>query len=158
MTLRRGGFGICVGLVLCVAGLVTAQEPKDPPSKRKTPEKGDAVVVRGCLEGPTLQSTETATADDAALVMAPLTYQLKGDKKLLKALRAEHDGKLVAVSGILKSTLPQDNSILGKSTGRTKVTFGVGSPSGQNNPPGVESSLPVLEVKSYDGSGERCRR
>jgi hypothetical protein len=158
MKLRPVWFGMAIAVVACVGVSAGGQEPKDPPAKQKTPEKGDAVVVKGCLDGPTLQSLETVTTDDAGLVTAPLTYQLKGDKKLLKQLRAEHDGKVVEVSGILKSNLPHDSSIHGKKIGRTKITFGAGTPSGQKGMPDLESSLPVLEVKSYEGSGARCAR
>ena len=71
-------------------------------------------------------------------------------------MREEHDGKRVDVTGILKSTLPQDSATRGKTVGRTKITLGVGSTSTQRGAPDLQSSLPVLEVKSYEGSGARC--
>jgi hypothetical protein len=73
-------------------------------------------------------------------------------------MRDEHDGKLLEVTGILKSPLPQDSSTRGKTMGKTKVTFGIGTPSAQKGAPDLQSSLPVLEVKSYEGSGARCTR
>jgi hypothetical protein len=158
MKLRPVWFGMAIAVVACVGVSAGGQEPKDPPAKQKTPEKGDAVVVKGCLDGPTLQSIETVTTDDTGKVSGPLTYRLTGDKKLLKQLRAEHDGKVVEVSGILKSNLPHDSSIHAKTMGKTKITLGVGTPSGQKGMPGLESSLPVLQVKSYDGSGAPCFR
>jgi hypothetical protein len=155
MRWRQVRFGITLAAIVCGQALALAQEPT---SHVKTPGKGDSVIVKGCLSGPTLQSLETVTTDDTGRVAGPLTYQLKGDGKLLKTMRAEHDGKVVNVTGILKSTLPHDSSIRGKTMGKTKVTFGIGTPSAQSGAPSPQSALPVLEVKSYDGSGALCGR
>jgi hypothetical protein len=155
MRLRQFRFGITIAVVMCGQALALTQEPA---SNGKTPGKGDAVIAKGCLSGPTLESTETVTTDETGRVSARLTYRLQGDKKLLKRMRDEHDGKFVDVTGILKSTLPADSSTRGKTIGKTKVTFGVGTPSAQKGAPDLQSSLPVLEVKSYEGSGERCAR
>jgi len=73
-------------------------------------------------------------------------------------MRDEHDGKVVEVTGILKSSLPHDNSKYSKTVGKTKVTFGIGTPPAQKATPDLELALPVLHVKSYDGAGERCGR
>ena len=134
----------------------TASQAQDPTARKKVPARGDSVIVKGCVSGPTIQSTETASADDTGVLSTPLTYQLKGDKQALKQLRDEHEGELVAVSGILRSTLPQDSSIGGKSLGKTKVTLGIGAPSGQHGVPAPGPSLPVLEVRSFDAPGTRC--
>ena len=141
--------------VLCLQVFAHAQEPT--PAAR-TPRKGDAVTARGCLAGPTLESIETAMSDETGRLSTPITYQLKGDKSLLKRLRDEHDGTQVEVSGILKSALPQDSAIGGRTMGRTKVTFGIGTPTAPKGTPDPQSALPVLEVKSYDGSDARCGR
>ena len=147
------GFGIAIGMIVCVQSFAFGQEPT---SNVKTPGKGDAVVVRGCLRGPTLESVETVMTDDTGLMSGPLTYQLKGDKGLLKRMHDEHDGKVVGVSGILKSSLPHDNSKHSKTVGKTKVTFGIGTPPAQKAADLESPALPLLEVKSYDGGGERC--
>jgi hypothetical protein len=94
--------------------------------------------------------------DSTGLGSGRLTYQLKGDTGLLKRMRDEHDGKIVEVSGILKSSLPHDNSKHSKTVGKTKITFGIGTPPAQKATPDLELALPVLQVKSYDGAGERC--
>ena len=116
------------------------------------------MIVKGCLNGPTLESVETVTTDDTGKVSAPITYQLKGDKGLLKRMHEELDGKLVEVKGVLKSTLPIDNSTHGKTIGKTKVTFGIGTPSAQSGVPDTQAAIPVLEVKSYDGTGALCTK
>jgi hypothetical protein len=153
MRLRQVSFGIAVSLGLCVQALAQTQEPT---SHVKAPGRGDSVIVKGCLIGPTLESVETVTTDETGHASGPITYQLRGDKKVLKRMREEHDGKRVDVTGILKSTLPQDSATRGKTVGRTKITLGVGSTSTQRGAPDLQSSLPVLEVKSYEGSGARC--
>jgi hypothetical protein len=158
MRLRPIWFGIAFAAVLCAGASAAAQDPKEPTSNVKTPGKGDTVVVKGCLVGPTLESVETVTTDETGHASGPITYQLRGDKKVLKRMRDEHDGKVVEVTGILKSALPQDSSIRGKTMGKTKVTFGIGTPSAQKGAPDLQSSLPVLEVKSYDGFGTPCGR
>ena len=132
-----------------------AQEPNAHP---KAPEKGDAIRVKGCLIGPTLESTETVVTDEIGKTAGPMTYQLRGDKDLLKRMRSEHEGEQVEVEGILKSKLPQDDAARSKTVGKTKITFGVGTPTAQSSVPDTRSSLPVLEVKSYDGAGARCGR
>ena len=153
MNFRGIWSGVAVGVVVCAQAF--AQEP-NPAAKR--PGKGDVVVATGCLSGPTLQSTETTTTDETGRVSASLTYQLKGNKKLLSQMREEHDGNIVSVTGVLKSVLPQDGAVREKTMGKTKVTFGIGTPSAQKGVPGTHDALPVLEVKSYEGTGSRCGR
>jgi hypothetical protein len=108
--------------------------------------------------GPTLESIETVVTDEIGRTAGPMTYQLRGNKHLLKRMRSEHDGKQVEVEGILKSALPQDDATRSRKVGKTKITFGVGTPTAQRGAPDVQSALPVLEVKSYDGAGARCSR
>jgi hypothetical protein len=153
MTRDQSAFGVAA--LLCASVLATAQEPT---SNVKTPGKGDAVIVRGCLNGPTLESVETVMTDETGMVSTPLTYQLKGDKALLKRMREDHDGERIEVNGVLKSALPHDNSTHGKTIGKTKVTFGIGTPPAQKGSPDLQPALPVLEVKSFDGTGARCAR
>ena len=92
----------------------------------KAPEKGDAIRVKGCLNGPTLESIETVVTDEIGKTAGPMTYQLRGDKDLLKRMRSEHDGKQVEVEGILKSTLPQDDAARSKTVGKTRSPSGSG--------------------------------
>jgi hypothetical protein len=123
----------------------------------KPPGKGDSIVVTGCLAGPTLEAVETAKSDDTGRLTTAITFQLKGDKELLRKLRSEHDGKQVEVKGVLKSDLP-DDARRGTTLGKTKITFGVGTPSNDRGAASQAPSLPVLDVKSYDGTGARCAR
>jgi len=146
---------VAVGAMLALAPAAQAQEP---PAAGKSPEKGDEIRVKGCLMGPTLESVETVTTEELGKAAGPMTYQLRGDKDLLKQMRAKADGQQVEVSGILKSTLPQDDAIRSKKVGKTRITVGVGTPTAQPGVPPVQSALPVLEVKSYDATGSRCVR
>ena len=89
MKLRPVWFGTAIAVLLYVGVPAAAQQPTDPPAKEKVPAKGDAVLVKGCLDGPTLQSIETSMTDETGHLATPFTYQLKGDKKLLRQMREE---------------------------------------------------------------------
>ena len=123
----------------------------------KVPQKGDTVVVKGCLRGSALESTETGIVDSEARMMTALVYRLTGDKGTLKQMRQEYDGSVVEATGILKSTLPPADESRGKTFGRTRIRIGVGSPN-VGSPASSEAnrSIPVLEVKSYEGSTVKC--
>src|SRR5688572_13898894 len=90
-------------LVLAAAVALAPALQEKPAAK--TPQKGDSVLVKGCLRGNSLESTETGIVNSDATMMTALVYRLTGDKATLKSLRAEHDGKVVEVTGILKSKL-----------------------------------------------------
>jgi hypothetical protein len=149
---------IRIGIILAAVCAHTAAAFQDSGSNGRRPGKGDEVVARGCLSGPTLQSVETVGTDDSGRVSEPLTYQLKGNKKTLARLREEHEGNVVSITGVLRSTLPHDGALAGTTAGRTKITFGVGTPSGQKGAPAQQPALPVLDVRSYESAGTRCAR
>jgi hypothetical protein len=144
--------------LVVIAALPVMQASQEPAASGKVPGRGDTVVVRGCLAGPSLQSTETAAIDGSSEVTSPVTYQLKGDKKLLKTLRDDLDGRMVKVTGVLKSALPQDNSVGSTKVGRTKIVVGVGTPTTTAGAPDSPPPLPVLEVKSYEGTATSCAK
>ena len=127
--------------------------------QHKLPERGDTVVVRGCLAGPSLQSTETAAIDGSSEVTSPVTYQLKGDKKLLKSLRDDLDGRMVKVTGVLKSSMPagqlrrEHEGRPDQDRRRRRDAHHNGLARPDSPPP-----LPVLEVKSYEGSATSCAK
>jgi hypothetical protein len=132
--------------VLLLTGVVTAIQQEKPADK--PPRKGDRVLVRGCLDGSILESTETTVLDSTRTLASAVTFRLSGDKSLLKRMRQEENGKAVEITGILKSDLPLSDSRRGKQVGRTRIVVGVGSPNTmqQQGPP----HIPVLEVKSYE--------
>jgi hypothetical protein len=165
MRVIRRRFRIAVVVALLAGGIPLAALERVPtaiPAQErgsdKPPSKGDSIVVTGCLAGPTLDAIETAKSDDTGRVLTPITFQLRGDKELLKKLRGEHDGKQVEVKGVLKSNLPNDSARRGATVGKTKITFGVGTPSTDRGMANQAPALPVLDVKSYDGTGARCAR
>ena len=133
-----------------IALFLTVSAGQEGPGTR-IPQKGDTVVVKGCFKGSSLEATETAVAETEAVLAAPLLYRLRGDKALLKKMK-QHENKVLHVTGVLKSTLPQSTAIGGKTVGRTRITIGVGS-SQVGSPAHAEAnrSIPVLEVKSYEG-------
>jgi hypothetical protein len=145
--------------LLCTVavGLSAAQ---DDPGKAKVPKRGDEIVVKGCLQGLILTATETSLAaeqDPAGLLYTPFTFQLKGKKDLLKKLREEHDGRVVEVTGELKSTLQQD-ARRGVQVGKTRIVVGGGPTAADPMVRQADQALPVLDVKSFDGVNVTCGR
>ena len=135
--------------------LGAAVQQESPPAK--VPQKGDSIIVKGCLKGSSLESTETGILSSDARMMTALVYRLTGDKALLKQMRQEHDGRVVEVSGILKSSLPPANEERGKTIGNTRVRIGVGAPNvGSPVYSEANRSIPVLQVKSYEGVPVKC--
>jgi hypothetical protein len=142
---------LTIALVIAVAG--TLQQDS---SGNRLPKKGDSILVRGCLKGRSVESTETSIVHSETPMLTSFVYQLSGDKALLKKLRDEHDNSVVAVTGILKSTLPADGTLGGRTIGK-RVRIGIGSPYiGSGVGAEASRSLPVLEVKSYEGISVRC--
>ena len=131
-----------IGAVSIATGL--AQEP----AADKPPKKGDQVVVRGCLRGAVLEAGQTTVVDGGAAYPAPVTFRLSGDKKLLKDMRKNDNGRVVEVTGVLKSDL-HSSDLPGKRIGNTRIVVGIANP--QAGQPQAPPPLPVLEVKSYEG-------
>jgi hypothetical protein len=142
-------------ILVALALAVPFQQEK---SRAKTPQKGDTIVVKGCLRGSSLESTETGILNAESTMMTSLVYRLTGDKDTVKRMRKEHDGQLVEVTGILKSSLPPSGEVRGTTIGNTRITVGVGS-SHVGSPAASEAnrSIPVLEVKTYSGNTTKCR-
>jgi len=141
-------------LFLAAALTLGAAMPQESPAK--VPQKGDSVIIKGCLRGSSLEATETAIPNSDATMTTALVYRLTGDKGLLKKMRQEHDGSVVEVSGILKSSLPT-GAERGTTIGNTRVRIGVGGP-GVGSPVQSEAnrSIPVVQVKSYEGVPVKC--
>ena len=141
-------------ILLTLVALGTVTQDRSP---ARQPQKGDSIVVKGCLKGRSLESTETGIVDSDSSMMTNLVYRLSGDKTLLKKMREEHEGSLVEVTGILKSTLPPAGDMYGTTIGNTRVRIGIGSPNaGSGANAEANRSLPVLEVKKYEGVPVKC--
>ena len=145
-----------IAAVLTALALLAIPVHQEAPAN-KTPKKGDTIVVKGCLRGNSLESTETGILGADAATMTALVYRLTGNKDALKQMRQKHDGSVVEVTGTLKSTLPPADESRGATFGRTRVRIGVGS-AGVGSPATNEAarSIPVLEMKSYEGLPVKC--
>lgn len=117
-------------------------------------KKGDQIIVRGCLNGGALDATDLGNAGMSSELSGGVTFRLTGDKTLLKQLREEHNGRLIEVEGVLKSDLLKEN-VASRQIGKVKVTIGTPSPNAMSE---TQRSLPVLEVKSFEGSRTTCGR
>ena len=147
---------IIATVLLCGGGgLASKQDPRE--GRPRTPKNGDTIVVKGCLRGSMLESTDISLADGSDPVPAGHTFQLKGKKDLLKPLREKHDGYLVEITGVLKSRL-MDRSERGTQVGNTRIVVGAESTMRGGAMPGTSQALPVLEAKSFEGFSTSCRR
>jgi hypothetical protein len=142
---------LCV-LTIGVSSMAFAQTEK---GSSKEIKKGDTISVKGCLSGTALAATDLASADSTGALASGVTFRLTGDKSLLKQMREKADGKIVDVEGVLKSDLTQDG-VQTRKVGKMRIT--IGSPAAVPGRPAAETqrSLPVLEVKSFDGSATTC--
>lgn len=141
-------------LFIVLALFVVPVRQEAPPTK--APKKGDTIVVKGCLRGAALESTETGILGAGAATMTALVYRLTGNKDTLKQMRQKHDGSVVEVTGTLKSTLPPADESRGRTFGRTRVRIGVGTGSVGSPASEAARSIPVLEVQSYEGLPVKC--
>ena len=135
-------------VLLGPAGLSDEQDD----AAAKPPRKGDRLVLRGCVNGPLLEGIDVSGAD-SPLLPPGLSFRLSGDKKLLKQLRTEENGRKVQITGILKSELPSEEGVGGR-VGKTRIAVGVPSPDTmhQQAPP----HRPVIEVKSFEPLAVAC--
>jgi hypothetical protein len=154
VTMRTIIVNACSALAVTFGASAAAQSPEK--DSQKPPANGDQVVVKGCMTGAMLESTDVGRKDGEPLPMA-YTFQLKGKKELLKDLREKHENQRVEVTGILKSNLANDKP--GKDFGRTRVVIGAGSNTpGAVHPMTLDKPMPVLEVKGFEGTGIACGR
>ena len=142
-----------------LAAIVAAAVPLGAAQKETRPgtmKKGDPIGVRGCLTGGALEVTDLGSTETTTGLTGPTTFRLTGDKKLLKQMRDDHDGKLVDVEGVLKSDLT-NQTVQSRKIGRMRIT--IGAPPAQPGSPDAEArkSLPVLEVRAFTGSTTSCR-
>jgi hypothetical protein len=142
-----------LALALLLPVVAAQDKPSDPASG---PRRGDAVTVRGCISGGTIESSETEVRDSTGKYSGFVTYRLTGDKKTLKTIKQEHDGHLDTLTGVLKSDLPNANTPRSKRIGNTRITIGVGE-SPRTDPRAMEY-MPALEVKEIEHSGTTCRK
>ena len=143
-----------VVVVMAALLLNTALTTQEESSAQKPPKKGDRVVVVGCLSGPVLEASEIRQADANGTYPLTLGFRLTGDKKLLKQMRNEEDGKVVEVTGVLKSELPDRDERPGAQVGKTRIVIGGGTPQGVQQQ--TSRALPALEVKSYEARVASC--
>lgn len=155
----RERHGLAARALLPLLGLLAGAGFADAVAQPGTrgPQKGDVIVVRGCLKGNSLEAAELKSAEGSELPSNGMTFRLTGEKALLKQLKEEHDARVVSVEGVLKSDLPKE-TVTSRRIGGVRI--GIGSP--ETNPGSREAesrrSVPVLQVKSFDGSTIVCGR
>ena len=156
MALKRGPMHAAALAFALVASLAaTAQPPPQEKPVVKPPKKGDVITIKGCLDGTALVATEISAGDTTESLTSEITFRLTGSKDVLKKLRGEFDGRVVELSGTLKSTLQHGQ---GTQIGNTRIHIGIRSPQPGTPAEQATRSLPVVEVKSYEGSTIICKR
>jgi hypothetical protein len=144
---------LLAALLICSAVLGAQQD-----EKARMPKKGDAVVIKGCLRGSSVEAADLMVEDREGTVreqdqVPPLTYRLQGDKSLLKDLKSKFDRMVVEVKGTLQSELAKSG--IGTGIGRTRITIGADPKTGRL-PQGPDQIVPVLEAKSFEGTAVSC--
>ncbi len=142
-------------LLIALMPAVGAAQKEAPPSGGV--KKGDVISVRGCLTGSALEATDIGTKDALDALASGTTFRLTGDKNLLKQMRDKHNHRVVDVEGVLKSDLGNDG-VASRKVGKMRIT--IGAPNAHPGTPETDSrrSLPVLQVKSFEGSTTSCER
>lgn len=132
-------------LIITIAGaLLSVLLVQSPPEQKKTkiPEKGDIIVVKGCIAGSSmLEDLESGRI-----------YRLKGAKALLKQLTKEHAGHMEEVTGELQSSLRMGNTRIAQ-VGRTRITIGASETRNTGAPTELN---PVLSVRSFEHTAVPC--
>jgi len=120
--------------------LLVQSPPEQKPAK--IPEKGDIILVRGCIVGSsTLEDLESGRI-----------YRLKGEKTLLKQLLKEHAGRIEEITGELQSSLRTGNTKIGQ-VGKTRITIGASGPRDTGAPRELH---PVLSIRSFEHTALPC--
>jgi hypothetical protein len=132
-------------LVMAAVAMLPAQE------KRDEPKRGDTVVVTGCVSRGRIESNDMKVVDGDGRFDRLTTYRLSGDKKVLTALKEEHENHVEILTAVLKSELPREGQA--RTVGNTRI--GIGLPG--RNDPAAPPSYPNLEVKSAEHTGKTCR-
>ena len=146
---------LAIGLAAALWTSAVQEKPKKDPTS--LPKKGDPVVVKGCLRGGALESADVAAEDSDLTVASGLTFRVTGNKALLKDMKQKTEGRLVEVKGVLKSELlPREG--YGTNLGRMRVTIGTPSANPGSAAAEANRSIPVVEVKSFEGTETGCAR
>ena len=147
---------ITILLTAVITSIAVAAPPPQEKPVSKPPKKGDAITVKGCLDGTALAASELGTGETTETLPSEITFRLTGGRDVLKKLKEEFDERVVEVAGTLKSTLPKDPWDT-KQIGRTRIHIGIGPPQPGTPAEQTARSLPVVEVKSYKGSAIGCK-
>ena len=145
---------LAIALLLPVAGVIAQDKA---PSNTPPGKKGDAIAIFGCLRGSALEATDLGGSEDVSPVTHGMTFRLTGDKALLKEMKEKHDKKVVEVRGVLKSDLLPP-SWAERTVGNTRISIGTPSTGSATADQETKRSVPVVEVKSYEGRDISCGR
>ena len=144
--------------LLVVALMAPAMPQEKASSEVKPPRRGDDVLVRGCVSGGTIDSSEVTGVvkegedEKPSRYLEFVTFRLTGDKKVLQEIRAEHAGHADVLKGELRTDLPKAGGY-SRTIGNSRIGIGVGRGMAPEPPP----PLPVLKVSAIEHTGITCR-
>jgi hypothetical protein len=142
-TLRRMATTV---IVVLGTQLVLAERSAQRP-ETASPDKGDFVVMRGCVHGSLLTSIRLDPGTVAGSPTASNRYRMIGSKEIRSQLK-KADGKMVEVTGHLKI---DDERAYVKSKKSGKTTITVGGAQGKVSPldehPVADATIEVVGVE-----------
>lgn len=138
--------------LLLFALVLTGSAQEASKGDPKPPKRGDDVVVKGCVAGATVDSSDVTGRDKETRYSEFVTFRLTGDKKVLQEIRKDHAGHADVLHGELRSDLPRPGQS-GRMIGNSRISIGVG----RGMAPEQAPPLPVLKVSSVDHTGITCR-
>ena len=140
---------IVFGSIVAIAfglSLSTTQKPEDgsiPPSN-----KGDTLVVRGCVSGSLLNDLRGQKMDPVSGGETSVVYKLTGEKKLLQIIQKEHQNQVLDVTGVVTSNSNASSTTRSKQMGKARVYVGAGNQ--QSSMPAQSASYPTLRVSAFE--------
>ena len=139
---------VCGSIVAIAFGLSlsAAQKPEDesvPPSN-----KGETLVVRGCVSGSLLKDVRGQKMDPVSRGETAIVYRLTGEKKLLQIIQKEHQDQVLDVTGVVTSNSSASSTTRSKQMGKARVYVGAGNQ--ESSMPAQSTSYPTLRVTAFE--------
>ena len=146
---------LAIALLLPVAGVIAQDKaPSDtPPSK-----KGDAIAISGCLRGSALEATDLGGSEDVS--PGNPGHDFPADRRQGTPEGDEGEARQEGGRGPRRPQVRSAAGIMGGANGRQNANLHRRAADRFGDQPTDEAkrSVPVVEVKSYEGRDISCGR
>src|SRR5437660_8280633 len=133
-----------------LVAIATGLQVSPPPASKPAP-KDPTVQVRGCLHGRML----TVTDDHPGFDFPAHTFQLTGDKAVMRALK-EHSDHEEEVIGLLKAPRTDSAAAMKEKRGeKTRVYVGVSTNTSKSSDDPLQ--LPIIKVRELRHINSKCQ-